>query len=57
MLQEVENFTLLLFYLWAKYEPKWLDFSVKTLIYSNLKIVHYGSNLEGNKNHCFASKI
>ena len=57
MLQKVENVTLLLFYLWAKYDPNWLDFSVKTFIFSNLKIVHYGSKLEGTKNHCFASKI
>ena len=44
-------------HLWAKYEPIWLDFSVKTLIFSKLKIVYCSSKSVGTKNHCFASKI
>ena len=57
ILKETEYVSLLLLYLWAKYEPIWLDFTVKTLIFSNLKIVCCSSKSVGTNNHCFASKI
>ena len=56
-LQETKYVSLLLLYLWAKYEPILLDFTVKTLIFSKLKLVYCSSKLVGTKNHCFASKI
>ena len=43
-LQETEYFSLLLPYLRAKYESIWLDFTVKTLNFSKLKIVYCSSN-------------
>ena len=48
---------LLLLYLWAKYEPIWLNFTVKTLIFSKLKIAYCSSKSVGTDNHCFACKI
>ena len=44
---------MLLLYLWAKYEPIWLGFTVKTLIFSKLKIVHCSAKSVGTRNHCF----
>ena len=40
---EMNYSLLLLLYLWAKYEPIWLNFIVKTLILSKFKIVYCSS--------------
>ena len=34
--------TFILFYLWAKYDPIWLDFTVQTLIFSAYYFSHLG---------------
>ena len=59
ILQVTEYFPLLLLYLWAKYEPIWLELLSKHrfIFFRKLKIVYCSSKSVGTTNHCFVIKF